>query len=386
MQREYDVIVAGAGIVGAAIAYGLAGYDKRVLMLDGADTDYRAAKANFGLVWVQGKGYRYPEYHRLSAAAADAWPEFAAGLEAETGISLDYQTGAGLKFCLSDDELSARAKMPDAWAAETPELAPSVRILDRSELARRYPTIRLGPDVVGASLGEQDGQANPLRLLAALQAAFQRRGGMVRNGHPVTSIKPLAGGGFEVKTSEQTARAERVVIAAGLGSVALGRMIGLDVPLHPERGQILVTERLAPVLPVPASGLRQTGEGTVMIGVTQEDVGYDLSTTSAAAVRMTRKALRILPELGKARLVRQWSCLRVMTPDGYPVYASSPMYPGAEIATCHSGVTLASFHAGPYAQALASGRHLQTLNAFPLERFNVSKNLSPQHTTADAHH
>lgn len=41
MQREYDVIVAGAGIVGAAIAYGLAGYDKRVLMLDGADTDYR---------------------------------------------------------------------------------------------------------------------------------------------------------------------------------------------------------------------------------------------------------------------------------------------------------------------------------------------------------
>jgi len=209
---------------------------------------------------------------------------------------------------------------------------------------------------------------------------------MVRNGHPVTSIKHLAGGGFEVKTSEQTARAERVVIAAGLGSVALGRMIGLDVPLHPERGQILVTERLAPVLPIPASGLRQTGEGTVMIGVTQEDVGYDLSTTSAAAVRMTRKALRILPELGKARLVRQWSCLRVMTPDGYPVYASSPMYPGAEIATCHSGVTLASFHAGPYAQALASGRHLQTLNAFPLERFNVSKNQSPQHTTADAHH
>ena len=91
MQREYDVIVAGAGIVGAAIAYGLAGYDKRVLMLDGADTDYRAAKANFGLVWVHGKGYRYPEYHRLSAAAADAWPGFVAGLEAETGISLDYQ-------------------------------------------------------------------------------------------------------------------------------------------------------------------------------------------------------------------------------------------------------------------------------------------------------
>lgn len=124
---------------GAAIAYGLAGYDKRVLMLDGADTDYRAAKANFGLVWPKERVTATSEYHRLSAAAADAWPEFAAGLEAETGISLDYQTGAGLKFCLSDDELSARAKMLDAWAAETPELAPSVRILDRSELGASLP-------------------------------------------------------------------------------------------------------------------------------------------------------------------------------------------------------------------------------------------------------
>jgi glycine/D-amino acid oxidase-like deaminating enzyme len=386
MHREYDVIVAGAGMVGAAIAYGLAGQDKRVLMLDGADTDFRAAKANFGLVWVQGKGYKYPEYHRLSAAAADAWPEFAERLEAESGISLDYQTGAGLKFCLSDEELSARAKMLDAWHAETPELRRAVQILDRSELERRYPMMRIGPDVAGASLGEQDGHVNPLRLLAALQTAFQRRGGSVRNGHPVTSIKPLSGGGFEVQTAEQTARAERVVISAGLGSLALGRMVGLDIPLHPERGQILVTERLAPVLPVPASGIRQTGEGTVMIGVTEEHVGYDLSTTSDAAVRMTKKALRILPDLGKARLVRHWSCLRVMTPDGYPVYASSPEHPGAVIATCHSGLTLASFHAGAYAQAFGRGAPLKTLNSFHHDRFNVSKNQSPQHATADAHH
>jgi glycine/D-amino acid oxidase-like deaminating enzyme len=386
MHRDYDVIVAGAGIVGAAIAYGLAGQKKRVLMLDGADTDFRAAKANFGLVWVQGKGYAHPEYQRLSLAAVNAWPEFADHLEAESGIALDYQTGGGLQFCLSDEELTARAKRLDAWHAQTPELPPTVRILDRREMQRRYPTMRLGPDVAGASLGELDGHVNPLRLLAALQAAFQRRGGELRNGRPVTAIKALPGGGFEVQAVEQAARAERVLVAAGLGSSALGRMIGLDVPLRPQRGQILVTERLAPLLPVPASGLRQTAEGTVMIGVTQEEVGYDLSTTSAAAVRMTRRALRILPDLGKARLVRQWSCLRVMTPDGNPVYASSPQHPGAEIATCHSGVTLASFHAGTYARAFARGALPDTLGVFHHERFNVSKDQSPRHATADAHH
>ena len=59
-KQTYDVIVAGAGVVGAAIAYGLAGRGLRVLALDGADGDLRAAKANFGLVWVQGKGLGEP--------------------------------------------------------------------------------------------------------------------------------------------------------------------------------------------------------------------------------------------------------------------------------------------------------------------------------------
>src|SRR5690606_12662807 len=116
--------------------------------------------------------------------------------------------------------------------------------------------------------------------------------------------------------------------------------------LRPQRGQLLVTERLAPMLPLPASGIRQTAEGTVMIGLTQEEVGYDLSTTQAAAADMSRNAIQLFPDLANARLIRHWSCLRIMTPDGAPVYAESEAYPGAFIALCHSGVTLASFHAG----------------------------------------
>lgn len=374
MARDYDFIVAGAGMVGAAIAYGLARMNRRVLMLDGADTDFRAAKANFGLVWAHGKGINHPAYQRLSIEACQAWPAFAAQLEAETGMALAYERNGGLHFCLSDEELSSRAAQLDAWQAQTPELAPSTLMLGRAELVRRFPSMRLGKDVAGASLGDLDGQVNPLRLLAALQAAYLRRGGELLNNHAVTAIHKLSGGGFEVVAGDYRARGERVVIAAGLGASALGPMVGLDVPLRPLRGQILVTERLAPLLPIPASGLRQTGEGTVMIGVTQEDVGFDLGTTSEGAVRMTRKALRILPDLARAKLVRQWACLRVMTPDGNPVYASSVSHPGADIATCHSGVTLASFHAGAYADALANSVLPGSLRIFHHERFNVPKN------------
>ncbi len=373
MRHEFDVIVAGAGMVGAAIAYGLTGHGRRVLMLDGADTDFRAAKANFGLVWLQGKGHGHPAYQRLSHLAVQAWPDFAQALEADSGMTLAYERRGGLHFCLGDAELSARAARLAAWHAQAPELAPCTQLLDRGELLRRFPSMRLGADVAGASIGGLDGHVNPLRLLAALQTAFLKRGGTLLNRHAVTAIDPLPGGGFSVGAGGFRARAERVVIAAGLGSVALGAMVGLDVPLRPQRGQILVTERLAPLLPIPASGIRQTAEGTVMVGLTQEEVGYDLGTTSSAAVRMTRNALRILPDLARARLVRQWSCLRIMTPDGCPVYASSPLHPGVDIALCHSGVTLASFHAGPYARALAGGAPLDPLDAFHHERFNVQK-------------
>lgn len=373
-MADYDVIIAGAGMVGAAIGYGLTGLNRRVLMLDGSDTDFRAAKANFGLVWAHGKGMKDPAYQRLSIQACEAWPAFAAKLEEETGMKLDYERQGGLHFCMSDAELSARAEQMDIWHAQTPDLAPSAHVLDRAELTRRFPSMRLGADVAGATLGDLDGQVNPMRLMAAMLAAYQRRGGTLRSNLPVTAIHALPGGGFEVVAGEHRVRAERVVVAAGLGSTALGAMVGLNVPLRPLRGQILVTERLAPLLPIPASGLRQTGEGTVMIGVTQEDVGFDLSTTSEGAVRMTRKALRILPDLARAKLVRQWACLRVMTPDGGPVYASSVSHPGADIATCHSGVTLASFHAGAYAKALASGALPDPLRTFHHERFHVSKN------------
>ena len=91
-SESYDVIVIGAGMVGAAIAYGLANDHTRVLVLDGGDTDFRAAKANFGLVWVQGKGCGNPAYQRLSHEAAQLWPVFADQLADETGICLDYES------------------------------------------------------------------------------------------------------------------------------------------------------------------------------------------------------------------------------------------------------------------------------------------------------
>jgi glycine/D-amino acid oxidase-like deaminating enzyme len=370
-RHAYDAIVVGAGVVGSAVAYGLVRHGLRLLVLDGADGDLRAAKANFGLVWVQGKGFGQPAYQQLSRRSAALWPDFARELTADSGIEIDYRAEGGIHFCVGQAQWEQRAERLTRLAAQLPSHASCTEMLDRGQLQRLFPKVQFGPDVSGASYGSLDGHVNPLRLLAALQRAIQVRGGSLRTNSPVSRIAAREGGGFTVQAGNQRFESARVLVAAGLGSSALGAMVGLDVPLRPQRGQLLVTERLAPILPLPASGLRQTAEGTVLVGVTQEEVGYDLGTTTAAAAYMSRQAARLLPALRQAQLVRHWSCLRVMTPDGYPVYAESADQPGAWIALCHSGITLAALHAGPLADAFARSRIPDELQIFHHGRFNV---------------
>jgi glycine/D-amino acid oxidase-like deaminating enzyme len=366
---EQDVIVVGAGMVGSAIALGLAERGLRVLALDGGDGDFRAAQANFGLVWLQGKGFDMPPYQALTRRSVRLWDGFARRLVDASGIDLQHEQNGGLAFCLGEAEFEARElrlrRLHNQLGDE-----PDFEMLDRPALERLLPGVRLGPAVTGASFGRLDGHANPLRLLAAMHRALVRHGGRLLAGHPVTRLAP-DGAGFEVAAGGARFRTEKVVIAAGIGSGLLARQVGLEVPVRPQRGQLLVTERFAPVLPYPASGIRQTREGSIMVGVTQEEVGPDVRTTVAAGSAMSRRALQVMPALAGATLVRHWAGLRVMTPDSYPVYAQSAAHPGAFVTLCHSGVTLAAIHADEIAGAIAAGALPQALAPFHPGRFDV---------------
>jgi glycine/D-amino acid oxidase-like deaminating enzyme len=368
-----DIVVIGAGTLGAAIAYGLAGRKLRVLLLDGGDRDFRAATANFGLVWSQGKGMDMPAYQQLTRDCVDLWPQFCAELEETTAIDLQYERNGGLTLCAGEGELEARRAKMLRLHQQRGGGEPDWEMLDRNTLAKLLPNAPLGPDVTGASFGRRDGQANPLRLLTALHAGFRRKGGQLRSGCIVRSVQAEVHGGFRVDFNTGHASATRVVIAAGLGSKALAAQVGLDIPIRPQRGQILVTERFEPFLPLPLHSVRQTREGTVMIGTTHEETGFDSSTTSDAAATLSTKAIRWIPALSEATLVRQWAGLRIMTPDSYPIYAQSQTHPGAYVATCHSGVTLAPTHATLLAEGIAADRLPPSLEVFHHRRFDVSK-------------
>jgi len=366
MGDEYDIAIVGGGLVGAALALGCTGAGQRVALLDEGDVALRAARGNFALVWVQGKGLGLPDYAAWTARSAAAWPDFAAALGAETGIDLRYSRPGGLHLALSEAEFERRA----AWLKRLHNQAPpyEVRMLDRAETARMLPAI--GPEVVGASFCPEDGHCDALRLFRALHAGFQRRGGRYRADSAVDGIGH-AGGEFRLATKRGEIRAAKLVLAAGLGNARLAPMVGLAAPVRPQRGHILVTERVAPFLAHPLATLRQTGEGSVMIGDSQEEAGFDTGVDTGVAAAIAARAVRAFPLLARANVVRSWAALRVMTGDGFPIYEQSAACPGAFLATCHSGVTLAAAHATVLAPQIAAGALAPELGAFSARRFDV---------------
>jgi glycine/D-amino acid oxidase-like deaminating enzyme len=367
----FDVAVVGGGLVGVATAWGLAREGCRVVVLDEGDRAVRASRGNFALVWVQSKGLGLAPYAGWTIRSSNAWAGFAATLKDETGLDVCFQRPGGFHLALSERELEARANTLKRLHNQPGIVDYRTEIMDRTQVAKMLPDI--GPEVVGGSYCPLDGHVNSLRLLRSLHAAIRARGVSYLPSHRVESIAK-EGGEFRLATQQGEIRAAKVALAAGNANMRLAPMVGLECPMRPERGQIVVTERLRPFLNHPVVTLRQTDEGTVMIGDSKEESTDPASLTLGVSATEAERAVRMFPLLGSANVVRTWSAIRVMTRDGFPIYDESESHPGAFTVCCHSGVTLAANHALTVAPMIARGALDKSLVApFSARRFHVQE-------------
>ncbi|WP_460450981.1 NAD(P)/FAD-dependent oxidoreductase [Alsobacter sp. SYSU BS001988] len=367
-KPEPDVVVVGGGLVGGAMAFGLARAGARVCVLDEGDVAFRASRGNFALVWVQSKGMGMPEYAAWSKRSADGWRDLARILQEETGIDVAHSQPGGFTLCLSEAELQQRVDGMTRLHNQINMVEYGYEVLDHAETKRRLPDI--GKDVAGSIYSPVDGHVNSLRLFRALHEAMQRRGVDYRPGRPVDRITAVAGG-FRVAGPWGEVQAPRIVLAAGLDNARLAPMVGLHAPVRPSKGQVIVTEKTAPFLHHPMVTVRQTDEGGVMIGDSQEDLGFDTVVTQPVVSLMAERAVRMFPRLAGLNVVRTWSALRVMSPDGFPIYEQSTAHPGAFVTTCHSGVTLAANHVLTLAPAILAGALPEAVRPFTARRFHV---------------
>ena len=368
MRTEADFAIIGGGIVGLSVAHGLLKQGCSVICIDGSDTDFRASRGNFGLVWVQGKGIRAPFYAAWTQNAARIYPDFVSELSQETGVQINYNQAGGYEYFTDPQILSQRMdeykQLKKALNDDYP-----YEFLSSSQIRAAEPMI--GGETIGASFYPYDGHLNPLQLLKALASYCQKQGLSHYLGEELKTADKKEGVFRIVTKKGLTISANKVVISAGLGAKKIGPLFGFLGLVSPQRGQILVTEKISPILNRPSVTIRQVDEGAIQIGDSQEQAGFNDNETQAQMSRIARNAIKVMPKLAQLRLVRAWGSLRVMSPDGLPIYHQSHTMPGAFLITCHSGITLAATHSTNLSLWLTGHKNAPELYRFSEDRFHA---------------
>ena len=195
-------------------------------------------------------------------------------------------------------------------------------------------------------------------------------GADIRCGEQVVDICVRSGRIEEVVTTAGTIATHVVVNTAGIQTPEIARMVGLKIPVFPERGQIIITEPLPRFLNRAVDSYKQYEDGQVLIGYTNENVGENTQVTVEMISKMARKSIRILPVLKQAQVVRCAAALRPMTPDRLPVYQKIPDVSDFYIAVGHSGFTLAPVTAKIFSDLIVKGRTDVELDAYRTHRFS----------------
>src|SRR5918999_4949048 len=298
---DRDVVIVGAGVVGAAIARELSRFELEVTLLEaGPDVGAGTSKANTALLHT---GFD-AKPGTLEARLVPRGCALLADHAARVGIPLE-RTGALL---VAWDE-EQRAELPGIVERSRANGYDAIRELDAAELYTREP--HLGPGALAALAVPDEAIVCPFTTPLAFATEAVLAGCDLRRSTPVTGIERLSGGGFRVRTPDGEITARRLVNAAGLHSDEVDRMVGgHGFTITPRRGELIVFDKLSRplvervLLAVPtriSKGVlvAPTVFGNVMVGPTAEDVERkdDTSSTAAGLDHLRREAGRIVPRL-----------------------------------------------------------------------------------------
>lgn len=316
-----DVVIVGGGVIGLSIAYELAGQGVAVRVLEQGHVGQEASWAGAGILPPGNLERATSPEARLRAHSHSLWPEWTKSLCESTGIDNGYRNCGGL-------EIQPQANAPQldcniqAWRDE----GLIVEQLTKRQLAEVESAVDCH-DVVAAHLPELCQVRNP-RHLKALQSACATRGVDIIEGEPVMDFNRDGERITSVRTPRTTYTAGRFCIASGAWSRQLLMQAGYDTPLEPVRGQIVLLN----AQPLPFRHVIQSGprylvprpDGRILIGSTEEHVGFDKRNTAAAVAELIDFAVSLVPSLSEATYERSWAGLRPCTPDGLPYLGQVP--------------------------------------------------------------
>ncbi len=369
-----DVAVIGGGIVGASAAYQLVRAGARVALID-AEVPGRATAAGAGILPPDEHFARAPELRELIRWAREHYPRLMAQLAEDGQEVSSYEVAGALQVARTESELQQLDALRQNWIQLRMEgfgHIGEVRRLSPREARRRAPV--LGEDVRGALLAEGSARIDGRRLLHGLREAFRLRGGRLVSGRaePVREGDAIA----HLVVEGEIVRASSFLVSCGCWSSLLAAAVGVELPIAPERGQLLRLALGGAAGPFPTLlGFDFTyvlvyAGGLAVAGATRERAGYDGESSLASLHELSGRALQLAPGLGRAALSEVRVGLRPLTPDGSPIVGPLPGVRNAFVAAGHGSYGL---ELGPASGVLVADWMLGATPPVDLSAFSGSR-------------
>jgi glycine oxidase len=371
---DSGLVVIGGGIIGLAVAWRLAHQGLRPRVLDaGSPGATRAAAGMLAPSFETASGPLADPLFAFSRQSLALWRDFAAELEAESGVTIDYRADGVLGVATNPAEGAALARRAERLSG----LGVRVETLGSDDIARLEPS--LAPGLQSGVFAPEDGQVDPRRVLTALQCALERRGVAIER-FEVKRIDERSGRIVITETSGADLVAEKAILAAGsFAHKIAGARSPRGFRIFPVKGEALALQG-APLRHVVRSDgayLCPKADGRTVIGATSlpNDETSEVDEARIAALRVRAEALcaalRALPEQ------ERWSGLRPATEDGAPIIGPDPEGPESlfyALGHYRNGVLLAPATAAAIVRRLRSG-----IEGAETEAFRPRRTVHSQH-------
>lgn len=340
-----ECLIVGGGVIGLSLAYELSQHDFGVQVIDRGRIGKEASWAGAGILPPANEVTALHPIDKLRALSHRLHAQWAEQLQRETGIDTGYRKCGGLYIARSAGEAAALAGMSELLAEEQIEF----ERLDTQRVATLEPAletlVRQGKLRSAYLLPDEVQIRNPDHL-RALQMACTKRGtefqeNLQAKGFSITGRRIAS-----VETTTGSLTADTICITSGAWSRMLLEQLGLSSGIMPVRGQMVMFRcPRKPFIHVINEGPRylvSRDDGRVLAGSTEEEVGFDKSTTEEGIGTLVKLAGEIIPELTTDRIERTWAGLRPGSFDGFPYMGRIPGLDNAFIAAGHfrSGLTL----------------------------------------------
>lgn len=366
------VAIVGAGVCGLAIGWRLAQAGARVEVFERGRAGHGATWASAGMLAAGAEAE--PGEERLleiTRWSQGLWPDFTRELEAAAGHSIGYRDEGTLVVAPTRDDA---ARLRATYDYQT-GLGLDLEWLSPAEARRREPF--LGTNLAAAVYSAADHQVDNRRLAEALRLAFLAAGGSLYEDTEVAAVETAAGRVTGLELGDRRVAADAVVLAAGAWSAELpGLPEAARPPVRPVKGQALALA-MNPEAPLvthvvwaPGIYLVPRAEGSLILGATVEEKGFDERLTAGGVFALLEAAWRAVPAIEELAIEELWVGFRPTSRDDSPILGPTPVE-GLLLATGHhrNGILLAPATAEAVSRSILTGDLPAPARPFTLARF-----------------